>query len=52
LSQVFWYFAAAESFVFGSGVAIVPFLHGGVNHLHWLMVSFRQACMISLDLNC
>lgn len=37
LSQLFWYFAAAGAFVFGSGLAIVPFLHGGVvNELHWL----------------
>lgn len=32
-----WYFAKAGAFVFGSGLAIVPFLHGGVvNELHWL----------------
>src|SRR4030095_918744 len=32
-----WYFAEAGSFVFGSGLAIVPFLHGGVVHdFHWL----------------
>jgi chromate transporter len=37
LSQIFWYFAEAGTFVFGSGLAIVPFLHGGVvNQLHWL----------------
>jgi chromate transporter len=31
------YFAAAGAFVFGSGLAIVPFLHGGVvNQFHWL----------------
>src|SRR5881628_191448 len=30
LAQVFWYFAAAGAFVFGSGLAIVPFLYGGV----------------------
>jgi len=30
LVQVFWYFAAAGAFVFGSGLAIVPFLYGGV----------------------
>src|SRR2546428_3156617 len=28
--KVFWYFAAAGLFVFGSGLAVVPFLHGGV----------------------
>jgi chromate transporter len=32
-----WFFAEAGSFVFGSGLAIVPFLHGGVvNEFHWL----------------
>ena len=31
------YFAEAGAFVFGSGLAIVPFLHGGVvDRLHWL----------------
>jgi chromate transporter len=32
-----WYFAEAGAFVFGSGLAIVPFLHGGVvARFHWL----------------
>jgi chromate transporter len=32
-----WFFAEAGAFVFGSGLAIVPFLHGGVvTELHWL----------------
>jgi chromate transporter len=32
-----WYFAEAGAFVFGSGLAIVPFLHGGVvTEFHWL----------------
>ena len=37
LIQLGAYFAAAGTFVFGSGLAIVPFLHGGVvgGH-HWL----------------
>ena len=37
LSQIFWYFAKAGMFVFGSGLAVVPFLYGGVvqGH-HWL----------------
>jgi chromate transporter len=31
------YFLKAGAFVFGSGLAIVPFLHGGVvQHYHWL----------------
>jgi chromate transporter len=37
LGQVALYFAEAGAFVFGSGLAIVPFLHGGVvNQYHWL----------------
>jgi len=37
LGKVFLYFAAAGAFVFGSGLAIVPFLHGGVvTQYHWL----------------
>jgi chromate transporter len=37
LGAVFLYFAEAGAFVFGSGLAIVPFLHGGVvNRFHWL----------------
>lgn len=30
LWQIGWYFMEAGAFVFGSGLAIVPFLHGGV----------------------
>ena len=37
LLRIGWYFAEAGAFVFGSGLAIVPFLHGGVvNDFHWL----------------
>jgi chromate transporter len=37
LATIAWYFAEAGAFVFGSGLAIVPFLHGGVvNQYHWL----------------
>jgi chromate transporter len=37
LLQILWYFTKAGSFVFGSGLAIVPFLYGGVvQHYHWL----------------
>jgi len=37
LGQIAAYFAYAGSFVFGSGLAIVPFLYGGVvQHHHWL----------------
>jgi chromate transporter len=35
--KIFWFFAEAGAVVFGSGLAIVPFLHGGVvNELRWL----------------
>jgi chromate transporter len=37
LWRIFVYFAEAGAFVFGSGLAIIPFLHGGVvNELRWL----------------
>lgn len=37
LWQIAWYFTEAGAFVFGSGLAIVPFLHAGVVHeLRWL----------------
>jgi chromate transporter len=37
LWTIAWYFAEAGAFVFGSGLAIVPFLHGGVvTQFHWL----------------
>jgi chromate transporter len=37
LAQVGVFFAEAGAFVFGSGLAIVPFLYGGVvNEHHWL----------------
>jgi chromate transporter len=37
LWQIGVYFAEAGAFVFGSGLAIVPFLYGGVvGHFHWL----------------
>jgi chromate transporter len=37
LWKLFWFFAEAGAVVFGSGLAIVPFLHGGVvNDLRWL----------------
>jgi len=37
LLHVGLYFAEAGAFVFGSGLAIVPFLHGGVvDRFHWL----------------
>jgi chromate transporter len=35
--QILWFFTKAGAFVFGSGLAIVPFLHQGVvQHFGWL----------------
>jgi chromate transporter len=37
LVQILWFFTKAGAFVFGSGLAIVPFLYGGVVQQHrWL----------------
>lgn len=37
LLEILWFFTKAGSFVFGSGLAIVPFLYGGVvQEHHWL----------------
>jgi chromate transporter len=37
LQQIGWFFLKAGTFVFGSGLAIVPFLHGGVvTEFGWL----------------
>jgi chromate transporter len=37
LASLFWYFAEAGAFVFGNGLAIVPFLYGGVvRDFQWL----------------
>lgn len=37
LWNIGWYFTKAGAFVFGSGLAIVPFLYGGVvQQYHWL----------------
>jgi len=37
IGTLFLFFLKAGAFVFGSGLAIVPFLYGGVvDHFHWL----------------
>jgi len=37
LAEIAWFFTKAGAFVFGSGLAIVPFLYGGVVHeMRWL----------------
>jgi chromate transporter len=50
LVQIFGFFAYAGSFVFGSGLAIVPFLHGGVVlERHWLTErQFLDAVAVAL----
>ncbi len=50
LGQIFFYFAQASLLVFGSGLAIVPFLHGGaVQQFHWLTErQFLDAVAVSM----
>ena len=50
LATLGWYFAKAGALVFGSGLAIVPFLHGGtVVDMHWLTErQFLDAVAVSM----
>jgi len=50
LVTIFWFFAKAGAVVFGSGLAIVPFLHGGaVQRFHWLTEQqFLDAIAVSM----
>ncbi len=50
IGTLFMYFASAGMFVFGSGLAIVPFLHGGVvQQHHWLTErQFLDAVAVAL----
>lgn len=50
LAQLVAYFAKAGAIVFGSGLAIIPFLHGGaVQQLHWLTEQqFLDAVAVSM----
>jgi chromate transporter len=50
LWKILAYFAGASLFVFGSGLAIVPFLYGGVvRQLHWLSErQFIDAVAVSM----
>jgi chromate transporter len=50
LASIGWYFAKAGALVFGSGLAIVPFLHGGtVVDMHWLTErQFLDAVAVSM----
>ena len=36
LGHLTFFFAKAGAFVFGSGLAILPFLHGAVSDYHWI----------------
>ena len=48
--RIFFFFAKAGAFVFGSGLAIVPFLYGGVvQDYHWLTESqFLDAVAVAM----
>jgi len=50
LASIAWFFAKSGAVVFGSGLAIVPFLHGGVvNGFHWLTErQFLDAVAVSM----
>lgn len=50
LQQIGWFFAKAGAFVFGSGLAIVPFLHGGVvKEFGWLTeVQFVDSVAVAM----
>jgi chromate transporter len=50
LWQLFTYFCQASLLVFGSGLAIIPFLHGGtVQQFHWLTErQFLDAVAVSM----
>jgi chromate transporter len=50
LEKIGWFFFKAGAFVFGSGLAIVPFLHGGVvEEHHWLTESeFLDAVAVAM----
>ncbi|HEY9808383.1 MAG TPA: chromate transporter [Halomicronema sp.] len=50
LWKIFWFFAEAGAFVFGSGLAIVPFLYGGVvKEYGWLTTQqFLDAVAVAM----
>lgn len=50
LLRIVWFFTKAGAMVFGSGLAIVPFLYGGVvNGYHWLTVKqFLDAVAVAM----
>lgn len=50
LTRIFWFFTKAGAFVFGSGLAIVPFLHAGVVEQYgWLSdAQFLDAVAVAM----
>jgi chromate transporter len=50
LGQIAWFFTKAGAFVFGSGLAIIPFLHGGVvKEYNWLTeTQFLDAVAVAM----
>ena len=50
LTKIGWFFTKAGAFVFGSGLAIVPFLHAGVvTENHWLTeAQFLDAVAVAM----
>jgi chromate transporter len=50
LWKILWYFTVAGLVIFGSGLAVVPFLHGGVvQEFHWLTQrQFLDAVAVSM----
>ena len=50
LARIGWFFTKAGAFVFGSGLAIVPFLHAGVvTENHWLTeAQFLDAVAVAM----
>ena len=50
VASVFLFFLKAGALVFGSGLAIVPFLYGGVvGRFHWLTERSRESCFTAVD---
>lgn len=49
LGQIAWFFTKAGAFVFGGGLAIIPFLHGAVTEYHWLTeTQFLDAVAVAM----
>lgn len=49
LFEILWFFTKAGAVVFGSGLAIIPFLHGAVDQYGWLSErQFLDAIAVSM----